>query len=246
MTVLEAVSRRPPDECNAEWEWLMKELGLSPDYFLAIYEVVRRGRWRGARDPKAYLKTVAKRGAAEMELRVAEDAVLVFPGEIESEGETITQEERLAYMQREYDSARPSQGTDGIWRRGVGRRERGNYFAGLMARVPEELKGVEEPTADLVDAIERINEGSNDIHIHLGPWIRADWAAWAEAAGMDLWEQEVLRCKLNFVGRREAMERQPDEGSRKALQAAWRKFDRTGAQRLRRAAKKFLKKNVPG
>ena len=69
---LEAVAQRPPDEANAEWEWLMEQLELGPEYFLAIYEAVQEGRWRGARDPKAYLKTVAKRVAAEMELPAPE------------------------------------------------------------------------------------------------------------------------------------------------------------------------------
>lgn len=246
MRMLETVAHRPPDEANAEWEWLLEELGLGPEYFLAIYEAVRQGRWRTARDPKAYLKTVAKREAAEMELPAQGDARLVFPGEIECEGEEITQEERLDYMQHQYDSAGPSQAADGVWRPGPERRQRrGNYFAELMTRVPGELKVVEQPTEDMVEAIERLNEIRDNVYIRLESSIRANWAAWAEAARLDEWEQEVLRCKLNLVGRRKALDRQRDERSRRALQAAWRKFDRTGAQRLRRAAKKILKKMSP-
>lgn len=246
IAILEAVAQRPPDEVNAEWEWLMEQLGLGAEYFLAIYEAVREGRWRGAKDPRAYLKTVAKRLAAEMELPSREDARLVFPGEIECDGEQLSQEERLDYMQHQYDSAGPSQGADGVWRRGEGRRERGNYLDVLVAKVPGKLRVVEQPTQDLVEVIEQINASTDEVHIHLEPFIRANWAAWAAAANLDEWEQEVLRCKLNLVGRRKALEEQTDEGERRALQAAWRKFDRTGAQRLRRAAKKILKKNVPG
>ena len=105
MANLETMAQHPPDECNAEWEWLMKELGLAPEYFLAIYEAVRQGRWRAARDPKAYLKTVAKREAAEMELLAEGDARLVFPSEIkDGDSGKLSQEERLGYMQHELDA----------------------------------------------------------------------------------------------------------------------------------------------
>ncbi len=36
ITILEAASVSPPDELNAEWEWLMKELGLPLDWWLAV------------------------------------------------------------------------------------------------------------------------------------------------------------------------------------------------------------------
>ena len=260
MVVLETVAQRPPDECNAEWEWLMKELGLGPDYFLAVYEAVRQGRWRRAQDPRAYLKTVAKREAAEMELTTPEDAVLIFPGEIESDGEMLSQEERLDYMQHQYDNPRASQGADGVWRthpnprkggavwgprRGVGQRERGNYRDSLMTRVPDGLAEGEEPSEELKEIVADINANIHGVYIRLKPLITANWAQWAEAAGLDRWEQEVLRCKLDGVSRKRAMEEQPDEGSRKALQAAWRRFDRNGEEKLLEAAKKFSVENVP-
>jgi hypothetical protein len=55
----------------------------------------------------------------------------------------------------------------------------------------------------------------------------------------------VLDCKLNEVSRDQALSRQLNETDRKALQAAWRRFDRTGMSRLRAAAEKSLIKNVP-
>ena len=102
LAVLEAVARRPPDEANAEWEWLMDQLSLGPEYFLAIYAAIQQGRWRTANNPKAYLKTVAKREASKIDAP-AEGAELVFPGEIECDGEEISQEERLDSMQHEMD-----------------------------------------------------------------------------------------------------------------------------------------------
>ena len=220
----------------------MEQLGLGPEYFLAIYETVRQGRWRGARNPRAYLKTVARRVAAEMELPAQEDARLVFPGEIECEGEEISQEERLDYMQHQYDSARPSQGADGVWRRGAGRHDRGNYRDLLAAKMPGELRVVEEPPEELKEIIEDINANIDEIYIRLRPLIKANWGAWALAAELDRWEQKVLRYKLDGVSRERALEEQADDESRRALQAAWRKFDRTGARRLEEAAKIFSTK----
>lgn len=37
----------------------------------------------------------------------------------------------------------------------------------------------------------------------------------------------------------------PDEESRKTLQAAWKRFERNGMQRLQEAAKINIEKNVP-
>ena len=245
MAVLETVSRQSPDEANAEWEWLMEQLGLGPEYFLAIYEAVRQGRWRGARDPKAYLKTVAKREAAEMELPAQEDARLVFPGEMESDGEKLSQEERLDYIQHEYKSAGPSQGADGVWRPGRGRSSRAKYRELLIAQVPRELRELKEPPEELKEIIEDVNANIDGIYIRLRALIKANWGAWALAAGLDRWEQEVLRCKLDGVSRERALEGEPDEVKRKALQAAWRRFDRNGAARLLEAAKKISVENVP-
>ena len=245
MAMLEAVAQRPPDQAGAEWEWLMEQLGLGPEYFLAIYEAVQEGRWRGARDPKAYLKTVARRVAAEMELPAQGDARLVFPGEIECDGEEVTQEERLDYMQYQQDSVRPIQGADGVWRPGAARSGRGNYRDFLVAKIPGELRAVEPPDKELREVIEQINASTADIHIHLRPFIKARWAEWSEAAGLDEWEQQVLEYKLNGLSREHGLGAQPDEGSRKALQAAWRRFDRNGAKRLLEAAKKISVENVP-
>jgi hypothetical protein len=47
------------------------------------------------------------------------------------------------------------------------------------------------------------------------------------------------------VSREGAMGLMPDEESRKALQAAWKRFDRNGMDWLREAAKIKLKKSVP-
>ena len=47
------------------------------------------------------------------------------------------------------------------------------------------------------------------------------------------------------MSRAGAMGLMPDEESRRALQAAWKRFDRNGMDWLREAAKIKLKKSVP-
>jgi hypothetical protein len=66
---------------------------------------------------------------------------------------------------------------------------------------------------------------------------RPDWNKWAAAAGLDEWEKRVLGYRLTGTGRERALALQTDEESRKALQAAWKRFDRNGMERLRQAAK---------
>ena len=62
--ILEVTAQKRPDEAEDEWKWLMEQLGLGPQYFLAIYEAVRQGRWREAENPVGYLKVAAKREKA--------------------------------------------------------------------------------------------------------------------------------------------------------------------------------------
>jgi len=55
----------------------------------------------------------------------------------------------------------------------------------------------------------------------------------------------VLGYRLIGMSRERALELETDEGPRKALQAAWKRFDRNGMERLRAAAKINIEKNVP-
>jgi hypothetical protein len=61
---------------------------------------------------------------------------------------------------------------------------------------------------------------------------------------MDEWEVRVLGYRLTGMSRERTLALQPDEESRKALQAAWRRFERNGMERSREAAKIKLEKNV--
>ena len=175
--VLETAAKLSVEQSSAVWVWIMQELRLGPQYFLAIREAVQQGRWRTAKNPKAYIKTAAKRQALKMGLVKEDSGNLVTVGSRRSEGEEISGEEALDL------EARPS--------------------------------------------------------------VRPDWNKWAAAAGLDEWEMKVLGYRLIGVGRERALAIQTDEESRKALQAAWKRFGRNGMERLRAAAKINIEKNVP-
>jgi hypothetical protein len=250
MAVLETVSERQPDECNAEWEWLLQQLGLGPAYFPAIYETLREGRWRKAKDPRAYIKTVAQRIANKGDPATSGETELVFPGMIEVDGAELGQEERLEHMLNEQNSVEPTQGADGVWRPGPGwnrdyedeRNQYESYRDFLAAKVPDDLSGLQFPDKEELAEIAAFNETTEQFHIHPRVWARPHWAKWAELAGLDEWERRVLECRVTGTSRDRALAEQPDEVSRKNLQAAWRKFDRTGVRRLLSAVKKNLKK----
>ena len=65
---LETAAQLGVEQSSAVWVWLMQELRLGPQYFLAVREAVQQGRWRTAKSPKTYLKTVAWREARKMGL----------------------------------------------------------------------------------------------------------------------------------------------------------------------------------
>ena len=118
--VLETAAKLGVEQSNAVWIWLMHELRLGPQYFLAVREAVQQGRWRIAKNPKTYIKTVAKREALKMGL-VAEDSGNLVPvGSSRREGEEISGEESLEYLEHQYDSPKAAKGEDGTWRGGAG------------------------------------------------------------------------------------------------------------------------------
>src|SRR6476620_5542486 len=92
---LETAAKLDVEQSSAVWVWIMQELRLGPQYFLAIREAVQQGRWRTARNPKTYIKTVAKRQALKMGL-VREDSGNLVP--VGNGGEETSSEEALEYL----------------------------------------------------------------------------------------------------------------------------------------------------
>ncbi|HEY2913107.1 MAG TPA: hypothetical protein VGK21_07090, partial [Candidatus Angelobacter sp.] len=124
---LETAAKLGVEQSSAIWMWMMQELRLGPQYFLAIREAVQQGRWRTAKNPKTYIKTVAKREAVKMGLVSESSSNLVSVGGSRSEGEEVSSEEALEYLGHHYDSRDPAKGEDAIWRAGAaGERDPGD------------------------------------------------------------------------------------------------------------------------
>ena len=247
--VLETAAQLSVEHSSAVWVWIMQELRVGPRYFLAVREAVQQGRWRTAKNPKAYLKTVVKREALKMGLVEGTSDDLVTVGG-SSDDEKATSEEVLEHLEHQYCSRNAAKGADGVWRVGgggggdpLGRQK--SYRGRLMAGVPDGLRVVEQPSEEYKAVLDQINESTDEVHFHAQPVAQPDWRSWAEAAGLDQWEKRVLEYRLSGAGREIALARQPDEESRKALQAAWKRFERTGMERLRATAKIKLAENVP-
>src|SRR5438270_7141750 len=111
--------------------------------------------------------------------------------------------------------------------------------------MPRELVIVTPPSEEWKATVREMNDSFEGLDLEARPSVRPDWKKWAAAAGVDEWEMKVLRCRLGGVSREQAMAMQTDEESRKALQAAWRRFDRNGMERLRGAEKINIEKSVP-
>lgn len=149
-------------------------------------------------------------------------------------------------------SAEPTKRTDGIWRRGEGNYDDNgvplgdiSYRERMLGSVPNSLKKLVAPSQEQRTQIDRINKSLTDVHLDLLPKIEVKWENWAKAAGLDEWEYKVIVCKLSQISREKALADQPTNEDRKALQAAWRRFDRTGLKKLQETAKKLVGK-CPG
>lgn len=250
--ILDAAAKRQPDTLNREWEWHLAQLGLPADDFLHIVEALKQGRWRQSKNPRAYLKTVARRESTKARAALAETdpTELLQP---HPSDRAFAMDVALGDLHYAMDTSEALKGPGGVWRRGGGLEAHseeqwledddgnpiGNLRDRLLAHLPAQLKQVEEPSDELKAVYEWLNEGTTDHHYRARISIHPDWSAWSEAAGFDEWERQVLEYRLDGVSRDRAMQRQEDEERRKCLQAAWRRFDRNGMQRLQLAAKKI-------
>jgi hypothetical protein len=253
LRVLDAAAERPGSEVDDEWRWLLRELRISPDLFMCLRDVLHQGRWRSAKTPKAYIKTAVRREAFKQQHKVAgKDPLELVPATRDMDRFSV--EDSLDGLMFVHDTADSIRGPDGVWRRGGGAERRyferydedenGNPISlrgRLLQKVPSSLAKVVQPSPEQKDAIEKFNASTSEWHIHAKPSVRVDLVSWAELADFDEWEMRVLKYRLSETSRERALAEQPDESSRKALQAAWRRFDRTGMQRMREFAEKILR-----
>ncbi|HXA85176.1 MAG TPA: hypothetical protein VNZ47_08885, partial [Candidatus Dormibacteraeota bacterium] len=163
--VLETAAKLSVEQSSAVWMWIMQELRLGPQYFLAIREAVQQGRWRTAKNPKTYIKTVAKREALKMGLVTEDSGNLVTVGGGGSEGEGISGEEALEYLVHEYDTREAAKGEDGFWRAGAGGardpgdpvEEHESYREWLASGMPQELTVVTPPSEEWKATVREMN-----------------------------------------------------------------------------------------
>ncbi len=255
LQVLQIAAESQPDTIDDHWRWLMHELGLPLVHFHEVLIAVAEGRWRKAQNPRAYVKTVARRLAQKQWAKAAAiDRAVVPLGDKPCDREKFSFEEAADLLCLR-NSAEPSKHTDGIWRRGDGNYEdepyddEGNrlndltYRERMLGQVPKRLTKLVPQLQEL--HADRTNPLLTDSHIPLIPRVEVRWESWAKEAGLDIWEYEVLQCKLSQITRDQALANQPNEEGRKAIQAAWRRFDRTGLRKLREATKINSLKNVP-
>lgn len=97
----------------------MDELALPLGFFPAVVEALRQGRWREAKNPKAYLKTVAGREAVKLRLQenIPFEMELVSP-RTRADGSTVGYEETIEELIHNSGNPGVSRGADGVWRRG--------------------------------------------------------------------------------------------------------------------------------
>jgi hypothetical protein len=234
LVILEAAAGRASDVLDEDWVWLIDELGLPYEYLPAVVEAIAQGRWRTAKDPRSYVKVVARREARNMGL-VPEPDDIVQLVNAPNNGQPFSMEEMLDH----YSQLNDERYRDDDYRDD----ERGAFS--MQDLVSRGLAILREPSAEWAAIVGDINRSTDEYHIHLTPRYWPDWEKWAEAAGFDQWDRLVLDYKRRKISRDQAMAEQPDEASRKAVQAAWRKFDRTGMERLRAVIKKVNPQNVP-
>lgn len=257
ISLFDAALQRPGDQLNEEWVWLLDQLCMGPEDYPAILEALRQGRWRTARDPRKYLRTVARWEAFKDQLaNERRDNLVLMPST--AEGGSASHEGTLDHISHLRETADAVKGSDGVWRRGGGaeRDYHGEFDEDeygrpvslrgrLLAKIPNSLKVLVEPPPEVERAVEAFNAAIDEHHIHLQPGIGIDVGQWAELAGLDDGEMQVLEYRMAGVSREKALAEQVDETSRKALQAAWKRFDRTGFRRLREFAEKSLAESVP-
>lgn len=255
IAILEAASTHSPDEVSDEWEWLINELGLPLGHFLAVREAIQQGRWRKAKNPKSYVKTVAKREARKMDMISAHPDPLLQLVALQPGDSSPGMGETLAHLDYSATGGDVVQGADGVWRRGGGGEDDEDYaewkhefdspWDYLLSKLPDDLKLAHLPPSDNPAIDDGIKASTDEVQLQMRPAVVPNWKAWAERAGFDEWEQLALEYRVSRKSREKALAEQPDEASRKALQAAWKKVDRTGTKRLGEALRINPVGNVP-
>ena len=250
LEILEWAGTASLQDCPDEWVWLTtKFLGLPSIHALAVQEVLKQGRWRRARDPKSYVKVCAKREIRRQGLGddPAENFHLRVPNVVDDQGRLLTHDAYLDYLAYAYAATVKTGGSwkhrnpdysgdwsdcdeDGTW---LTPNER------LLRRVPAEFKKKEPLPPSDKKLYEYLNgKRDSDIFFPLGPVTKVNWRPLATKAGLDRGEYYVLLCKVREISRERAVAKWKTARKRKWVEAAWRRFNRTGLEHLRAAMRR--------
>lgn len=205
IAIFDQAAATPAEGHDAEWLWLISEvLKLPICYLPAAQEALRQGRWRNARNPKVYLKTVAQREAIRLGLAPdpREGQTLNIPT-VPELGRPMSQDEYIDY--RSYDGPVKEAG---VWRARPSWDDEGDELVPRFKgrSVPQDLL---VPEDDEPDARMRI-----------------DWNKVADRASLDPEERLILQLRLGGFTRDFVLTRAENEEERRAVQAAWRRLDR--------------------
>jgi hypothetical protein len=249
IAMLESVAQGSPDAVSSEWSWILERLKLPLEFFPYVSEAIQQGRWRTADNPKSYIRKVAWRESTKAE-REFEDSNPLKPVALPADG-SLSMEDALEHFGYLSDTAEAIQHSDGVWRRGgiprydVDEDEYETVTDRLLSQIPQSAKQLVEPPDEYKAAVEQFNNSTTEYHTEERAAVAVDLREWGRLAGLSEWECTVFGYRASGVSRDRALSEQPDEQSRKALQAAWRKFDRTGMSRLRAVAKEKSDEDVP-
>jgi hypothetical protein len=244
-------------ELTEELAAVVELLKLPLSFALAVQQVLREGNWAKAEYPRAYLRRAAMTQARKMHLSIPHnddtlecgERALVFMGggELDRASTRKGIEAALDSEDREHGTLRPKRRAgkqyvsaqfdpdDEVWDREIEAAESGPCW-------PSDCWTVPEVPEWLLDEMKSFHEANPDECLLIdGPSRSRDWKRLGEKAGLDALQIKVLEYRSQGISRDSAMELQPDDASRKAIQAAWKRFDRTGLKKVQ----DFLDKTRP-
>jgi hypothetical protein len=147
IALFEAAAEKPIEGHDAVWLRLMDLLNVPGFFFPAVLEALKQGRWRQARNPRAYIKVVAQREALRMGLiDYADDPNTVTA---DAGGQPVDLD-LLAFSANGFG---PTKTGGGVWHQGSGKfaedyqndcNEFGEHLTTLLERlarrIPRELR----------------------------------------------------------------------------------------------------------
>lgn len=233
-------------ELTEELATVVELLKLPLSCCLAVQQVLKEGNWAKAESPRAYVRKAAMTQARRMHLSIRHlddtlefgESPLIFMGGGELNRSTTREgiEKALETEYRNHGKPRPT-------------RLKGPHYVAeqfapdddVLAREAEaQENGPFWPGDCWTEQKLYAKDRDESFSVH-----KRDWKRLGEKAGVDEWQIKVLEYRSEGISRDVAMELQPDEASRKAIQAAWKRFHRTGLRKVRDSFDKIPPWDVP-